>query len=371
MPELTMSEFLNDLSLTELTAPINGGSGEDLSFSTLFDHVKEARRADPDYLTQGDWQTDLKSSDWDLTITLAAQGLAQQSKDLMLVAWLSEALAHKYHFVGITFGLTLAERILQRFWDDLYPALDEGLEERAARLAWLKTTLADVVGGLPITQGDHFGVLRYDESRHVENLALQNQQAMRTALDEGKINAEIFQRSVVLTETEHFVRKAAEISDSLHACRQLQVTADQLFGHESPSFAALIEILSRAAQLAEKLLKDRGVELNVPEPLASSEPAPQANDHQPAGPTMTTTAKDTAPAPLRTTPLTRDEAFTMLAGVAQFFKQTEPQSPVPYLIERAIKWGNMPLEGWLKDVIKDGNVIDSIRDVLGTKETKS
>lgn len=365
-----MSEFLNDLSLTELTAPINGGSGEDLSFSTLFDNVKEARRADPDYLTQGDWQTDLKSSDWDLTITLAAQGLAQQSKDLMLVAWLSEALAHKYHFLGITFGLTLAERVIERFWDDLFPALDEGLEERAARLAWMKTTLADVVGGLPITQGDQFGLLRYDESRHIENLALQNPQAMRIALDEGKINAEVFQRSVVLTDTEHFLRKASEITDSLQACRQLQDTADRLFGNEAPSFAGLSEILSRAAQLAEKLLKDRGVEINPapaqPTAEAVAEPAAQPT----AGPAMTLTVKDTASAPLRTTPLTRDEAFTLLAGVAQFFKQTEPQSPVPYLIERAIKWGNMPLEGWLNDVIKDSNVVDSIRDVLGTKEPK-
>ncbi|MFP3924255.1 type VI secretion system protein TssA [Pseudomonas sp. W5-36] len=365
-----MSEFLNDLSLTELTAPINGGSGEDLSFSTLFDNVKEARRADPDYLTQGDWQTDLKSSDWDLTITLAAHGLAQQSKDLMLVAWLSEALAHKYHFVGITFGLTLAERILERFWDDLFPALDEGLEERAARLAWLKTTLADVVGGLPITQGDQFGLLRYDESRHIENLALQNPQAMRIALDEGKINAEIFQRSVVLTDTEHFLRKASEITDSLQACRQLQDTADRLFGSEAPSFAGLSEILSRAAQLAEKLLKDRGVEINPAPAQPTAEPVAEPADQPAAGPAMTITVKDTASAPLRTTPLTRDEAFTMLAGVAQFFKQTEPQSPVPYLIERAIKWGNMPLEGWLSDVIKDSNVVDSIRDVLGTKEPK-
>jgi type VI secretion system protein ImpA len=366
-----MSEFLNDLSLAELTAPINGGSGEDLSFSALFDNVKEARRADPDYLTQGDWQTDLKLSDWDLTITLAAQGLAQQSKDLMLVAWLNEGLAHTYHFQGITFGLTLAERILDRFWADLFPSVEEGLDERAARLAWLNTTLADVVGGLPITQGQNFGLLRYDESRHIENLALQNQQAMRTALDEGKINAEIFQRSVVLTDTKHFLRKASEINDSLHACRQLQTTADRLFGHEAPSFAGLSEILSRAAQLAEKLLKDRGVELNAPAPQAAPEPAAEPTDQHSAGPAMTITVKDTAAAALRTTPLTRDEAFTMLAGVAQFFKQTEPQSPVPYLIERAIKWGNMPLEGWLNDVIKDSNVVDSIRDVLGTKEAKS
>jgi type VI secretion system protein ImpA len=364
-----MSEFLNDLSLADLTAPINGGSGEDLSFSTLFDQVKEARRADPDYLTQGDWQTDLKSSDWDLTITLAAQGLAQQSKDLMLVAWLSEGLAHKYHFVGITFGLTLAERILERFWTDLYPSLEDGVDERSARLAWLKTTLTEVVGGLPITQGQNFGLLRYDESRHVENLALQNTKAMQTAVEEGKINAEIFQRSVVLTDTDHLRLKASEIAASLAACERLQATADTLFGRDAPSFAALVDVLSRAGQLTEKLLKDRGVELN-PAPATPGQAAPELIVDQPTGVAMPHTPQDSSSAPLRTTPTTRDEAFTMLASVAQFFKNTEPQSPVPYLIERAIKWGNMPLEGWLNDVIKDSNVVDSIRDVLGTKEPR-
>ncbi|PNB71667.1 type VI secretion system protein TssA [Pseudomonas sp. GW456-E7] len=361
-----MSEFLNDLSLAELTAPINEGSGEDLSFSTLFDQVKEARRADPDYLTQGDWQTDLKSSDWDLTLTLAAQGLARQSKDLMLVAWLSEALAHKHHFTGITFGLTLAERILDNFWTDLFPSLEDGVDERAARLAWMKTSLAEVVGGLPITQGQQYGLLRYDESRHVENLGLQNPQAMRAALDEGKINAEVFQRSVVLTDSDHLRLKADEIAASLNACQRLQNTADRLFGHDAPSFAGLHDVLSRAGQLAEKLLKDRGIELN-PAPAAPTPAVSESAGAQPTGAAMTQTPQDLPVTPLRTTPQTRDEAFTLLAGIAQFFKQTEPQSPVPYLIERAIKWGNMPLEGWLNDVIKDSNVVDNIRDVLGTK----
>lgn len=365
-----MSEFLNDLSLAELTAPINEGSGEDLSFSTLFDQVKEARRADPDYLTQGDWQTDLKTSDWDLTVTLAAQGLARQSKDLMLVAWLSEGLAHKYHFVGITFGLTLAERILQTFWADLFPSLEDGIDERAARLAWMKTSLTDIVGTLPITQGQHYGLLRYDESRHIENLALQNPQAMRAALDEGKINAEIFQRSVVLTDSDHLRLKAGEIAACLKACQQLQITADRHFGPEAPSFAGLNDILFRAGQLAEKLLKDRGIELS-PAPVAPTPAIPESTGEQPAGCAMTQPEQSLLATPLRTTPQTRDEAFTLLAGIAQFFKQTEPQSPVPYLIERAIKWGNMPLEGWLNDVIKDSNVVDSIRDVLGTKEAKS
>ncbi|MDM3890769.1 type VI secretion system protein TssA [Pseudomonas juntendi] len=364
-----MPDILNDLSLAALVAPIEGGSGEDLSFSALFDQIKEARRADPDYLTQGDWQTDLKTADWEQVINLSAQGLAQHSKDLMLAAWLSEGLAQRAHFEGITFGLVLTEQLLQAFWENLYPTLEEGLDERAARLSWLKSTLTDIAGGLPITQGQNFGVLRYDESRLVENLALRDTKAMQTALNEGKINAEIFQRSVALSDTEYLRNKALQINDSLQACKRLQATAEQLFGHEAPSFASLADMLTRASQLAEKLLKDRGVELQPPAPVVDEHEASVAPVEQ-AGEAMNTPAQPTAPAPMRTTPLTRDEAFSMLAGIAQFFKQTEPQSPVPYLIERAIKWGNMPLEGWLSDVIKDSNVVDNIRDVLGTREPK-
>jgi len=35
------------------------------------------------------------------------------------------------------------------------------------------------------------------------------------------------------------------------------------------------------------------------------------------------------------------------------------------LIERAVKWGNMPLESWLKDVIKDESVVSQVRQILG------
>jgi type VI secretion system protein ImpA len=190
------------------------------------------------------------------------------------------------------------------------------------------------------------------------------------ALDEGKINAEIFQRSVVLSDSEHLRQKALQIADSLKACRQLQQTIDRLFGAEAPSFASLVDILARASQLAEKLLKDRGIELSPPVPTPTEAVADTSPSPAP-GVTMNNLVQDAPAAPMRTTPLTRDEAFTMLAGIAQFFKHSEPQSPVPYLIERAIKWGNMPLEGWLSDVIKDSNVVDNIRDVLGTREPRT
>jgi type VI secretion system protein ImpA len=67
----------------------------------------------------------------------------------------------------------------------------------------------------------------------------------------------------------------------------------------------------------------------------------------------------------------REEALKRLAEVAEYFHTHEPQSPVAYLVERAIKWGKMPLEAWLEDVIKNDNVMDHLRETLGFKTVAS
>lgn len=61
----------------------------------------------------------------------------------------------------------------------------------------------------------------------------------------------------------------------------------------------------------------------------------------------------------------RAEALKRLAEIAAFFQRTEPHSPVYYLIQRAVKWGNMPFETWLQDVVKDENVLNQIKETLG------
>ncbi|MGT2434431.1 hypothetical protein ACU4HD_47795 [Cupriavidus basilensis] len=38
--------------------------------------------------------------------------------------------------------------------------------------------------------------------------------------------------------------------------------------------------------------------------------------------------------------------MNQLRDVAEFFRQTEPHSPVAYLAARAAKWGDMPLHAW-------------------------
>lgn len=360
-----------ELMLDTLLAPIGEqGSGEDLSFSLLFDEIKEARRADADYLSQGDWASELKHANWPKVIEQASEALASQSKDLMLACWLCEGLAQRDHFQGLAFGLHVMDGVTQRYWDTLFPDMEDGLEQRLSRYAWLDTTMTQVVNEMPLTQEREYGLQHYQESRRVENQALQNPSSMQEALEEGKINAEIFQRAVVLSSTEFLRARHGEIKACVTQISALANTLERLIGRDAPVFRELREHLDECLQLVERLLTDRGESISetVEETLDETASENVVGESAAAGDTASIMGGSGA---LRTTPRTREEAFELLNGVAQFFKQTEPHSPVPFLVERAMRWGRMPLEEWLRDVIREEHVVDSIRETLGTQRREN
>ena len=66
----------------------------------------------------------------------------------------------------------------------------------------------------------------------------------------------------------------------------------------------------------------------------------------------------------------RAGALRQLAAVAEFFQKTEPHSPIAYLVQRAAKWGEMPLDEWLQEVIKNPGVLGEVRETLGIKTDK-
>lgn len=63
----------------------------------------------------------------------------------------------------------------------------------------------------------------------------------------------------------------------------------------------------------------------------------------------------------------RDDAFAKLKVIAEFFKKNEPHSPIPFLIERAIRWGYMDLPALMKELLinDDPKVITHVNLVTG------
>jgi type VI secretion system protein ImpA len=65
--------------------------------------------------------------------------------------------------------------------------------------------------------------------------------------------------------------------------------------------------------------------------------------------------------------VSRADALRRLTEVADYFRRSEPHSPVAYLADRAVRWGNMTLDQWLQEMVKDATILAGLREVLGIK----
>lgn len=56
---------------------------------------------------------------------------------------------------------------------------------------------------------------------------------------------------------------------------------------------------------------------------------------------------------IQTNQYNRDTAFHLLQEIADYFRQSEPHSPVSYLIEKAIRWGYLPMPDLIKTMTEE------------------
>ncbi|HTO85594.1 MAG TPA: type VI secretion system protein TssA [Methylomirabilota bacterium] len=350
------------IAFEELLAPIAGDnpSGADVSFEQIYEDIKEARRQDDPTLSQGDWKAELKVASWPKARDLCIEVLSQRSKDLQVAAWLTEALGQLYGFAGLGDGFALIEKLLADFWDTLYPEADGGdLDLRAARIAWINRNLPLQIRFIPVTAEGKFGWVKWQESRDVDNLARQSAEAAQTALDEGKINGEIFARAVANTPGAFY----QELLEQLGACKTaldaLIARIDERFGNDAPSLMDARSAVEDCLKLATRIATDKGLLTADEAPAAEGGEEAAAADGTPGA----AVASRGASGPIAS----RADALRRLAEVAEYFRRAEPHSPVAYLADRAMRWGNMTLDQWLQEMVKDPNMLAGLRESLGIK----
>ena len=357
------------LDLTTLLAPIPGDNpaGESLFYTDTYDAIKEARRAD-ETLEQGEWQRDLKTADWPAVMALATAAIATRSKDLQIASWLVEALVRQHCFAGLRDGLRLLQGLHTHFWERLYPEVEDGdLEARVMVLACLNQVLPLAIRHTPVTQGEGYTWSHWQESRQVDNLGRQNQAAQADALAEGKITGEQFDKSVAATSRAYYETLLADMVESWEAYQQLSQVLDERFGREAPSLQDVRQAIEVCHALLESIVKQKRELEPDPAPVAVNSAdaaeilAGHAVEDVPAGPLA-------RGAQVSLEPVNRADALVRLTAVAAYFRRAEPQSPAIYLIERAVRWVQMPLEAWLQVVISDDSVLASVRDTLGLME---
>jgi len=227
-------------------------------------------------------------------------------------------------------------------WDFVSARCAKLLESRSKdlRLAvWLAEALARTRGlrGL----GDGYAVLA--------GLCEQYWEGLHPAADDGDYDQRTGNLHWLLSRTPQLVRDmpldATLLDDAeycLSALAALELAVDLRLGREGPGFTPAKEAVQAVIDHIAPFRAD------VRERTAAQ--AAEGNGGAAAS------------GPVRD----RAQALSQLREVADFFRRTEPHSPVAYLADKAASWGDMPLHVWLRAVIKDPAALSGLEELLGS-----
>jgi type VI secretion system protein ImpA len=352
--------------MTDLLSPISPSSpcGEDLSFSSEFDLIQELRREDDPTLDQGEWITALKTADWPAVVSQCDALLQQRTKDLRLLVWRVEALAQVQGYAGLARGLEDCLGVCSAFWTELHPLPEDGdAEQRAGAIRWLLGQVQRLARMLPVTRSPagRFSLLEFDEGRQRQLAQEREAEGAAAASAEGKVALAQMQKARRDTPPEFWRENVNALSAARAHLQSLQALVDPALGEQAPSFVHARQALEDAYHAVERLAREAGA-------LHAAAPAPAAEAAH---------AHDVAEAPVTAQsfaaaePRTRAQALQQLRLVAEFFRRTEPHSPVAFLADKAARWGEMPLQSWLREVIKDAGSLAHLEELLGVQPPPS
>jgi type VI secretion system protein ImpA len=347
------------IDVAALLQPISAEepSGADLRYDPLTDQIKEARRQD-DTSNQGVWKRDLKTADYGVVIKLATQALSKRSKDLQIAGWLAEALLRREGISGFRQGLELIRQLTETYWDTAYPPIDEDgdLELRATPLRWVASQLDTAVRSAPLTQAGH-NWYQYRESRTIptEEEArsdMAKQERRNDAIAEGGVAPEDFERGFETTPVAFSQKLHDGLTELIQFVQDFSAYCDQKFGEAAPDWGPLRASLEEVQQTARiLLLKKGGLQQAVPQ----EEPAPEFVDQTESSSSETSFSTPAVAATPRRSrggiePTDFDDAVERLLAATRYLRRTSPYIPLPYMLTRALRWGELRATGGYPDV---------------------
>jgi type VI secretion system protein ImpA len=276
-------------------------AGADLRWTSEWDRIKEARRAD-DGLEAGKWvKKEQKTADWVAVRELAAAALRERSKDLQLALWLTEAEMRLNGFRGLREGLRVTHELMVRFWNEgLYPSMEDGPEDRAGPFEWLNSKLVDVITAIPITARSDGG------QDYSFNDLVDARRAGDAGAADGQLTLDLFEAAVKATPRAACEKFSADFHETQQAFKDLEKTVDDRFGDAAPNLSDCRRAFEDIRVEVEKVLERKREE----------EPAP-------ASPANEATAADkTNPVTVRF-PLSLPEISTGAAAAGASWQEAE------------------------------------------------
>jgi type VI secretion system ImpA family protein len=357
------------IDVASLLQPISADqpTGIELRRAQMNDHPldkvkKERFQEDPLSLPAG---TEPRKITWQAVADGCKTLLTKHSKDLEAAAYLGEALIRLDGLTGLDQGLEVMHGLLTNFWPGLHPGAPSADEPelmpelRTKWLTWLggANDLQNALRTVPVEAiGDDGRVLTFGDlldARRVQRAYQENPSEYERLLEARIQTPEAWTAAVGRAHPDRLAATAGLADRCRQRLQQLLQLCEQQFPADAvPSVGKLDELLELLAQ-------------EMRSPGAGVSTAGAGGD---AAGDMSATGSGGARSASVGTPgaiASRDDALRTLQAVARYLRQTEPHSPVPYMLDRCARWLGMTFDQLMQDLMKDPTFMDGLREKLG------
>jgi type VI secretion system protein ImpA len=205
---------------------------------------------------------------------------------------------------------------------------------------------------VPIT--DHTSVGRFTTAQYQQAVELERMppEAKERRLAQGAVDVGVIHQAVAESPGPFFRELLDDLLAAADEFTKLSHVLDAAYGQVAPPTSNIRQALEASRETIELLARDKLAALveQAAEAEATGADGAPAADGQKA-----------AAGEIRT----RDDAFRMLLKVADFFRRTEPHSPISYALERLVRWGRLPLPDLLRELIADQSSVEQMFRLVG------
>ncbi len=356
----------NALSLEVLLEPIDPGQpcGPSLRYDPDYDRLRELRREDDSSLPTGVWQAEAKRADWAAVEQLASELLQRRSKDLMLAAWLGEAWLQRGGLGGLQRALVLLAELCERYPEEVHPQAQDGDQSwRVPPIDWLLRRYAELLHTrLPLMgQGAFAEITLYAWQRlQRQQVASGDSKSAKAALEAAQLQQKKLDEALRAEPLVQWQRKRGQPARLPAATTAPGTVVRPLPGRTRLSCQPLREVIAQWLALLKEFIA-----MHPQAPLSEEQPPVAEADASGGDADGEESVPASAPSGPAGAPTSREDAYRQLLLIADYLARTEPHSPVPYLIKRAVEWGNKPLSELLAELINADSEARRVWSLLG------
>ncbi len=367
-----MADLPEGFDLEALLAPIPGGAPqgidvrEDFSAASPYNRLRDARsEAREAERGQDKGEADARDAGplWRTVRELALNTLAETTKDLEVAAWLTEAMVRGHGLAGLTAGAQIMAGLAERYWDGLFPLPDDyGMETRVSPVTGLNGrdgngSLIQPIHMLVLFNRPDGAPVAYYQYRQSEQLNTLDAERRQARIEGGAMPFDVLEREARAAGGRWFTTLLSDAMAARDAWQMMANTIDAKAGADGPSTTTVRDLLSGIIEIAARFAPAEAAAAG-----GAVTDAVEAGGHAEAGVgslgRLAAAAGQVA---------SREDALRALGEIANFFRRTEPHSPLSYTLDEAVRRGRMTWPELLAEVVADTDTRNTILNTLGIR----